>query len=275
MAVVGSVYARFGGDISVSNATIAGNMRVVGAANLNGPAFVRGDIEGTNGKMILSNNNGNESFIDLRAGTSIEVAIVPTFSIIGNATPGQTPSLFISRTNMINYPVPDAIMLTAFPTMLTEVPSTVNVNGLLTTKYVAAIETAGTDPANVPSFNYVGYPIFIFNASAANGYYKVVLKSIPASGAVICTIYDNNVDGSFEQEVRIYASNGTTLIGSQNTTGKQQNQLIAGTYTTGQPQTIRAVRIPLESITPLTIPAAEAAVLHAASEEERGFNKLL
>ena len=176
---------------------------------------------------------------------------------------------------MTAYPVPNSIMLTAFPTTLVEIPSTVNVNGLLVFKYVASTKTAGTDPANIPSSDYTGYPIFIFNASAANGYYKIVLRSIPASGGVICTIYDDNVDGSFVQEVRIYASNGTTLIGSQNTTGKQQNQFIAGTYIPGQPQTIRAVRIPLESITPLTIPAAEAAALHAATEQERGFNKLL
>lgn len=255
--------------------SVDGNLNVSGVANLDGSAIVRGDIKGRNGALYVSNDTGaSEAFIDLRAGTSNQSVVVPTFSIIANARPGSTPSLFISRTNMSAYPVRDSVMLTAFPANLVEIPSTVNVNGLLVSKYVASNKTAGADPANIPSSDYTGYPVFIFNAEAANGFYKIVLKSIPASGGVICAIYDNNATASFEQQVRIYASNGTTELFLIRTNGKQQNTVIAGTYIPGQSQILRAVRIPLESVVPGTIPAAEADALHAATEEAKGFNKL-
>jgi len=165
-------------------------------------------------------------------------------------------------------------MLTAFPNERVEFPSSINVNGALVAKYQASVKTAGVDPDTPGRSTYAGYPIYIFNAPGAAGYYDIVLNASPSSGGIICVIYDNNASGAYQQTVTIYASDGTTVVGQAFTNGKQQNKVIAGLYATGQPQALRGVLTPLINIQSITIPAAEADALHAATEEARGFNKL-
>lgn len=213
-----------------------------------------------------------EAYINLRAGISPEVAIVPSFSLIASATDGETPTLKFTRSNMNAYPAPTSVMITAFPNDSVDFPSTVNVNGALSVKFQASVKTAGINSASPPRSNYTGFPIYIFNADGGvDGYYDIVLKSQPSSGGVLCVIYDNNPNGPIVQQVNIYASNGTTLIGQTFTGGKQQNVILAGAYVSGQPQKLYGILSDLNDIDTITIPAAEADALHAATEEAKGF----
>jgi hypothetical protein len=242
-------------------------------ARTDGDLIVSGTISANSGSIVISNDaNPGFSSITLRPGRSDPGVAVPSFVIVANSSE-ETPFLNITRTNMPRYPVETAVMLTAFPNNTTEFPSSVSVNGVITAKFQALIKTAGTDPAAIPRSNYTGYPIYIFNAPAANGYYDIVLNSVPSSGGVICVIYDNNTSGSFIQTVRLFASDGTTALGNANTGGTQQNQVIAGTYSSGQRQTVYGILSPIVNFNTIIIPAAEADALHAATEKARGFTK--
>jgi hypothetical protein len=271
MSVLGSVYSRFGGDISVSNATIGGNLDVVGSTRMRGSTFITGGLDAENGRLTVSNRDARFAYLELRAGTPVEVAAVPTFTFTANADDGTAPTLTLTRTNMTEYPVPNAAVLTAFPNNTTDFPSTVNINGALSVNFQASVETAGTDPASPPRANYTGIPIYIFNAPGANGYYDIVLDTIPSSGAVIFTMYDNNTSGLFTQQVRVFTSNGTSQIAFVRTSGKQQHVVLSGAYISGQNQTFYGILSDISGVDAFTLPAAEAAALHAATQQARGF----
>lgn len=274
MSVVGAVYSRFGGDISVNNATMAGNLNVIGSSTISGPAFIGGDLEATNGKMIIANKTiKKEAYLDLRAGTPVEVAIVPTYSFIANNETVDRPTLFMSRSNMPDYPVSNTVMMAAFPNTTPEFENELSVNGIIVPSYQASVDTAGTNPSNRPRFNYIGFPIYIFNAPDANGYYDIVLTASPASGGNICILVDSNAPGlqGYTQAIRLFASDGTTLLGELFSSGDSYTQLLAGSYVPGQPQKLRAIAITLDSVNTINIPTAQAAALHAATKEAKGF----
>lgn len=249
-----------------------GNLEVAGSATISGPAFIGGDLEATNGKMIISNKTiKKEAYLDLRAGTPVEVAIVPTYSFIANNETVDTPTLFISRSNMPDYPVSNAIMMVAAPSATPEFENEISVNGTIVASYQASVDTAGTNSSNRPRFEYIGFPIYIFNAPAANGYYDIVFTAAPISGGVLCVIYDDNQAGTYTQTVRLFTSDGTTLLGEVVTNGSEQSKVLAGVYVSGQPQTLYAIKSNIKLVETIPISTGQADALHAATKEAKGF----
>jgi hypothetical protein len=272
MSVQGSVYARFGGDISVSNATMAGNLNVIGSSRFNGPTFLANRLDAENGVITISNKTANFAYLELRAGTPVEVAIVPTFTFTANADDTAAPQLTLTRSQMTAFPVQESVMLTALPNETVEFPNTLNVNGVITSTFTGDVFTAGTDPTNIMTKSYFQYPINILAANGANGYVNIILEEQPSVGSFICIVYDNNAQGSgFVQTVNIIDPDGVTVLGTVTTSGKEQAKLLVSNFTTGNPITLFTIKSSITSISSFTVPTSSASKLNANTNKSRGF----
>jgi hypothetical protein len=271
------VYAGVsGGNASeiaaLGSASIAGSLNVNGSAILNGPTFLTNRLDVEKGAITISNSTANFAYLELRAGTPAEIAIVPTFTFTANADDPAEPQLTLTRTNMSDFPVQDSVMLTALPNQTVEFPNTLNVNGAITSTFTGDVLSAGTDAVNILTRTYFQYPINILAANSANGYINIVLQDQPSVGSFICIIYDDNAQGSgFVQTVNILDPDSVTVLGTVTTNGKQKAELLVGNFTLGSPLSLFTIKSDITGITSFDIPTSSATALHAATQQAKGF----